>query len=278
MTTLRTDRIALVALAVLATIAALAMLAPLIAPYDPAHPIGDYSTAKWLAPSLAHPFGTDGLSRDVLARVLYGARISLTVASLAMLLAVTVGVAYGAIAGFRGGATDAVMMRALDAAIGTPRVLVLIAALAFWRPISVVALVIVLGLTGWFEVSRLVRAEVAALRDDESTLAARALGADDRRILARHILPRVMAPVLAAAAVNVASLVALEAGLSFLGIGVAEPTPSWGNIIYDGIDTVREHWWLSVFPGIAIVITVAAFNVLGDRLREALDPRQVVGR
>lgn len=249
----------------------LAALAPLLAPWSPtAQP--DIVGLRLHAPDAAHLFGTDPFSRDVLSRVLYGARVSLSIAVLAALLSATVGVAYGLVSGWVGGRTDAVMMRVVDALLAIPRVLLLLAVLALWSPVPVTALVVVLAATGWFGVSRLVRAEVLALREREFVAAARALGAGDVRIVVRHLLPNVIAPVTVAATLAVANLVGLEAGLSYLGIGVREPTPSWGAMIQSGTDAFAVHWWMVVFPGLAIVATVLAFNALGDALRDALTP------
>jgi len=264
------------AIGVLIALIGLAALAPWLAPYSPiAQP--DIVALHNLPPSLAHPFGTDFASRDVLSRVMYGARVSLPVALLAVVVSTTVGTLYGAIAGFAGGRADAIMMRVIDAALAIPRLLLLIAILVLWGAVGVPALILLLGLTGWFAVSRLVRAEVLALRDRDMVVAARALGARNSAIIRRHILPNVLSPVIVAATLGVANVILIEAGLSYLGIGVRPPAASWGNIIQDGADQIGTLWWVSLFPGAAIVITVAAFNVVGDRLRDALDPRQLDG-
>ena len=262
------------ALGVLIALVVVAALAPWLAPYDPTAQL-DIVALKNLAPSLAHPFGTDFASRDVFSRVLYGARVSLSVAVLAIAVSTSLGTAYGAVAGYRGGRVDDLMMRLIDAALSIPRILILIAVLVLWGEVSLPVLVLLLGLTGWFGVSRLVRAEVLALREQEMVLAARALGARDRDILRRHILPNVMSPVIVAATLGIANVILIEAGLSYLGIGVRPPTPSWGNIIFDGREQLGSLWWISTFPGLAIVVTVIACNLVGDGLRDALDPRQV---
>jgi peptide/nickel transport system permease protein len=226
-------------------------------------------------PSLDHPFGTDQASRDLLARVLVGARVSLSVAALSVLISATIGTWYGLVAGYVGGALDAVMMRVNDALLSIPRVLLLIAVLALWYPVPLSGLIALLGLTGWFGVSRLVRAEVRTARGRDYVLAARALGAGHWRIMLRHLLPNVLAPVIVAATLGVGNVIVLEAGLSYLGIGVQQPLPSWGSIFLDGSGSFTSAWWIALFPGIAIVVTVLAFNVLGDALRDLLDPRQV---
>lgn len=271
---LAADRPAMAALFVLAATAAMAVLAPVIAPWDPsAQP--DPVLLKNLPPSWPHPFGTDFASRDVLSRVLYGARIPLAVAALAVLLSTVVGTAYGAVAGFYGGRLDGLMMRGIDAALAVPRLLLVIVVVAVAQAVTVQALVLLLGLTGWFGTSRLVRAQVLSLREQDLTTAARALGARDREILWRHLLPNVLSTVVVAATLALGHVIILEATLSYLGIGVRPPTPSWGNIIEEGSSQLATVWWMALFPGIAIVATVLAINTLGDALRDALDPRTV---
>ena len=271
---LRRDAAGMLALRFLVFIAAVALLASWLAPFDPNHQLDIIRLAS-RPPSLAHPFGTDIYSRDVLSRLVHGARISLSVAFLAVLLSITVGTAYGAIAGYLGGRADGVMMRIIDALLSIPRILVLLAIFALWGRVSLGALVLILGLTGWFTTSRLVRAQVLALKTEEMVVAARALGARHRRILWRHILPGVTSTVVVAASLGIGNVIILEAGLSFLGVGVQAPIASWGNIIADGASNVAGLWWMSLFPGLAIVLTVMAFNVIGDALRDALDPREI---
>ncbi len=247
----------------------------MVAPYDPiAQP--DIIGLKNAAPSLAHPFGTDSYSRDVLSRCIYGARVSLSVAALATVIAVTLGTLYGAVAGYAGGAIDAVMMRVVDAALAIPRVLLLIAILALWNGLPIWLLIVVLGATGWFGLSRMVRAQVLGLQDLEFVAAARALGATAPRILFRHILPNVVPTVIVAATLGIGHVIVLEAGLSYLGLGVQPPSASWGSIIQDGADQVGTSWWISLFPGLLIVATAIAFNSLGDAISAAFDPRQRV--
>jgi peptide/nickel transport system permease protein len=270
---LRRDPAALAALALLATLLLLAVLAPAIAPYDPTFQ-PDIVALKNQAPSAAHPLGTDFYSRDVLSRVLVGARVTLGVGLLAALLATTLGAAYGAIAGWVGGVIDAVMMRVVDVCLGIPRVLVLLAVVALWGSVSTTTLVLLLGCTGWFATSRLARGEVRALRTREYVQAARALGAPAHRLLGRHVLPHLLPPLLVAATLAVGNVIALEAGLSYLGLGVQPPNASWGTIMQDGAEYVTSAWWTTAAPGILIVLTVLAVNVLGDALRDALDPRE----
>ncbi|HEX6628312.1 MAG TPA: ABC transporter permease [Gemmatimonadaceae bacterium] len=265
----RSSRVALVVLAVIVLIA---VLAPLIAPYDPAAQ-PDIVAAKDLPPSIAHPFGTDPYSRDVLSRVIYGARLSLMIGVLATLVSLTFGVAYGAISGYAGGVVDAIMMRFLDALLSIPRLLLLLGVLVAWPHLSIGALILFLGLTGWFGLSRIVRGQVLALKHAEFVTAAEALGASRRRILVRHLLPNLVSPIVVAATLGIAHVIVLEAGLSFLGIGVPQPLASWGNIIYDGSDQIARLWWMSLFPGLFMVTTVMTLNVLGESLRDVYERR-----
>lgn len=266
------DRRGRVAAGIIVLLLLLAVLAPLIAPYHPsAQP--DILGLQSRPPSLAHPLGTDVFSRDVLSRLLYGARVSLAVGVLAMLVAVVAGTTWGAIAGFIGGPLDALMMRIVDAMMAVPRVLLVLVIVVLWERVPLLSLIAILGLTGWFGLSRLVRAEVRSVAQREFVVSARALGVGRMRLLARHILPNVVSPIVVAATLGVGNVILLEAALSYVGVGVQPPQPSWGNIIQDSTGRFIELWWLSIFPGLAIVTTVIAFNTLGDALRDALDPR-----
>lgn len=273
---LRRDPGATVALLFLAALALIAAFAPLLAPYDPTQQF-DIVASRLQPPSLKHWFGTDAVARDVLSRVIYGARISLGISVLAVMVAMLLGTAWGAVAGFAGGMVDGFLMRVVDACLAIPRILLLLAVVALWGGLSVPALVLLLGLTGWFHASRLVRAEVLAARERDFVAAARSLGASPARILVRHVIPHAIPPVTVAAALAVGQLVVVEAGLAFLGFGVPAPHPSWGNIIRDGYQSFSTAWWLAVFPGFALAATVVAVNVVADRLREALNPRQLPG-
>lgn len=253
-----------------------AILAPVLAPYDPLAQ-RDIIALKAQPPSWAHPFGTDQYSRDVLSRMLYGARVSLSVAILAVLLSATIATAYGAVAGFVGGRLDTAMMRLLDGLLSIPRVLLLLGVLGVWPRVTLPVLILLLGGTGWFGVSRLVRAEVMSVSKRDHVAAARALGVPGGRILLRHVLPNALAPVLVAAALGVGGVIVLEAGLSYLGVGVRPPHASWGNIIQDGSMNLSGLWWMSLFPGLAIAATVLACNVVGEALRDAIDPRHLPG-
>ena len=247
-------------------------LAPVLSPHDPiAQP--DLVSGQNAPPSWTHPLGTDLYSRDVLSRVLYGARISLAIAVLSVTISLTLGTAVGTIAGFVGGATDAVLMRAVDVALAIPRVFLLLVVLALWEGVGVVALVLILGLTSWFEMSRLVRAEVISVREREYIAATSALGLGTHRTLARHVLPNVVAPIIVHGTLGVGIMILIEAALSYLGVGVPQPTPSLGSMIREGQPLITQAPWISVVPGVAIVATVLSFSVLGEGLRRAMDPR-----
>jgi peptide/nickel transport system permease protein len=210
----------------------------------------------------------------VLSRLFYGGRLSLTVATLATLVSVTLGTAYGGLAGYTSGVASAVLERILDALLSIPRLLLLIAVFAAWREVPLTGFVLILGLTGWYSLARLVRGQVLSLKTQDFVTSARALGATRARIFTRHILPNVATPVVVAATLGVGRVIVLEAGLSWLGLGVRPPDASWGNMIQDGSDQMVAHWWIALFPGLAIVVTVMAFNVLGDSLLRALTPRR----
>lgn len=261
-----------VGLALLALLGVAALAAPVLAPYPPQAQL-DLATLRNAAPSFAHPLGTDPYSRDLLSRVLYGARVSLTIAFLSVAVAVTLGVAVGVVGGWAGGALDTVLMRLVDAALAIPRMFVVLVVLALWDRVTIPALVLILGGTGWFGISLLVRAEVRAVRVRDWVAAARATGASSVRIVLRHVLPNIAGPVIVVATLGIGQVVLLEAGLAYLGIGVPQPTPSWGAIIADGQGVLRTAPWVSAGAGVALVATVLTFTMLGDVLRERLDPR-----
>jgi peptide/nickel transport system permease protein len=261
------------AAAFLALLSVVALVAPLVSPYNPSDQL-DIVRLKTSPPSFQHWFGTDIYSRDVFSRVVYGARVSLSIAFLAAGLAALIGTTYGAIAGYVGGVLDNIMMRVVDTVLSIPRILLLLFVVAWWNGLSVPSLVLLFGLTGWFGVCRLVRAEVLLVREREFIAAARALGAPPWRILARHIVPQVVAPVFVASTLAVGNIIVVEAGLSYLGRGVPPPHASWGNIILDGHEVLASGWWISLFPGLALVSTVLAVNVVAEGLRDALDPRR----
>lgn len=223
-------------------------------------------------PSLAHPLGTDDLGRGVLLRLLYGARISLLVGFVAVGISCLIGIVLGALAGYYGGWTDTLIMRFVDIMLCFPTFFLILAVIAFLNP-SIWNIMIVIGMTSWMGVARLIRAEFLSLRERDFVQAARALGASDLRLIFRHILPNALSPVLVSATLGVAGAILTESALSFLGIGVQPPTPSWGNMLITGKQTLGSAWWLSVFPGLAILITVLGYNLLGEGIRDALDPR-----
>jgi peptide/nickel transport system permease protein len=266
----RTNRVATAGLVVIAALFLLSFCAGFITPYDPD------ALDAWhvlLPPSSAHLFGTDELGRDVLTRVIYGARVSLKVGFVAVGIAVAIGTVVGLFAGFYGGWADSLLMRVVDIMLCFPTFFLILAVIAMLEP-SIWYIMIIIGLTGWMGVARLVRAEVLSLKSRDFVLAARVLGASDLRIIFRHILPNALSPVLVSATLGVAGAILTESALSFLGIGVQPPTPSWGNILTSGKDYIEFAWWLSLFPGVAILVTVLSYNLVGEGIRDALDPRR----
>lgn len=259
----------------LAVIALLALGAPAVSPRVPADP-PDVVATRFLPPLTAahgtfHFLGTDRLGRDVWSRLLFGARISLGVGILSVLLSVVVGLAVGAAAGFFEGAIGTALLGLTDFALALPRVVLLLLLAALWQP-SAGLVIVVLGLTGWMPIARLVNGEVRALGARPFVESAFALGARDARVLLRHILPNALTPVIVAAALGVGNAILLEAGLSFLGLGVQPPAPSWGGMIASGRDTLVNAPWVAAAPGIALVVVVVACTLLGDAVRDALDP------
>jgi peptide/nickel transport system permease protein len=246
-----------------------AVLAPVFSPYDP----GQIDIKRILQePTRAHPFGTDQLGRDVFSRMMWGSRISLLVGFVSMGIATMIGIFLGALAGYYGRWVDTLIMRFVDIMLCFPTFFLILAVIALLEP-SIWNIMIIIGITGWMGVARLVRAEFLSLKERVFTVAERALGAKDFRIIFRHILPNAMAPILVSATLGVAGAILTESALSFLGIGVQPPTPSWGNILTAGKDNIEIAWWLSLFPGLAILITVLGYNLLGEGIRDAIDPR-----
>lgn len=253
---------------------ALLALAALIAPWALTDPTAIPELgAGPRPPSLAHPFGTDVLTRDVLSRVAHGGRISLTVAALSVTVSLSIGVLVGVVAGFEGGWLDALLMRFVDAALAIPRLFVLLLLLAVWERVPLAALIVVIGATGWLGTARLVRGEVLRLRGEGFVQAALALGARSAHTIFRHLVPNVVGVVLVAATLGMGEVILLEAGLSFLGVGVQPPTPSWGSMVLDSRSVIATAPWTAFFPGLAIVVTVLAVNLMSDALRAAFDPR-----
>ena len=261
--------LAIIGFIIIASILLLALIAPLIAPYDP-NAIN--VKAILLSPSNNHLMGTDGLGRDVFSRMLYGSRISLMVGFVAVGIATVIGIILGAIAGFYRGWVDTLIMRLVDVMLSIPTFFLILAVIAFLTP-SIWNIMIVIGLTSWMGVTRLVRAEFLSLRHREFVLAAQTLGAKDMRLIFTHLLPNSLTPIIVSSILGIASAVLVESGLSFLGLGVQAPQASWGNILTDGKEYIQFAWWLSLFPGLAILITVLGYNLLGDGLRDAYNPR-----
>jgi peptide/nickel transport system permease protein len=245
------------------------LLAPWLAPFDP--------TAIDLKnilqpPSAEHWFGTDPLGRDVMSRMIWGAQISLKVGFVSTGIAILIGAILGSVAGYYGRGVDAVIMRFVDIMLCFPTFFLILAVIAFLEP-SIWNIMIIIGATGWMGITRLVRADFISLKERDFVQAARVIGASDARIIFIHVLPNCMASVLVAATLGVAGAILTESALSFLGIGVQPPTPSWGNILTAGKDNIDIAWWLSLYPGLAILVTVLGYNMLGEGIRDSLDPR-----
>jgi peptide/nickel transport system permease protein len=263
------NKIALAGSCVVILLFIISILAPWLSPYDP----NQINLKLVLSPpSGSHLFGTDQLGRDVLSRMIWGARISLKVGFVATGIAILIGAVLGAVAGYYGRWIDAVIMRFVDIMLCFPTFFLILAVIAILEP-SIWNIMIIIGLTGWMGITRLVRADFTSLKERDFVLAARAIGAGDFRIIFIHILPNAMASVLVAATLGVAGAILTESALSFLGIGVQPPTPSWGNILTAGKDNIDIAWWLSFYPGLAILITVLGYNLLGEGIRDSLDPR-----
>jgi len=249
----------------------LAVFAKFIAPQDP-YEINLSHEQKLQPPSAKHLFGTDDLGRDVFSRIVYGTKISISVGFIAVIISLVIGVCLGAISGYYGGKVDWVIMRAVEIMMCIPRIFLILMILAFLGP-SIINVMVVIGLTSWPGLVRMVRAEFLTLRERDYVLAARVSGASNRRIIFRHILPNALNPVWVSATLGVGGAILVEAALSFLGLGVQVPTPSWGNILTDGMHYVDSAWWIMFFPGLFILMTVLSFNLVGEGLRDILDPR-----
>ena len=256
-------------MAILIFFALVAVLAPLLAPYDPSEIV----ESDTLAPSLHHPFGTDDLGRDVFSRALYGARISLTVGFVAIAIAIVIGTILGAVAGFYGGAIDSVIMRFVDIMLAFPSIFLILAIQVMLKP-NIYNVMAVIGLTSWMGVSRLVRGEFLTIKERQYVEAARSLGAGDFRIIFRHILPNAMPPLIVAGTLGMAGAILTESALSFLGLGVQPPTPSWGNMLMDSQAYLIDAPWMAVIPGLLILITVLSLYFVGEGLREEFSPRE----
>jgi len=263
------NKLALTGSAIVVFFFLLSIFAPWISPYDP----GAINLQTVLSPpSTAHPLGTDQLGRDVLSRMIWGSQISLKVGFVSTGIAILIGMVLGAVAGYYGRWVDTLIMRAVDIMLCFPTFFLILAVIAFLEP-SIWNIMIIIGLTGWMGITRLVRADFISLKERDFVQAARAIGASDFRIIFSHLLPNAMASLLVAATFGIAGAILTESALSFLGIGVQPPTPSWGNILTDGKDNIDIAWWLSLYPGMAILLTVLGYNLLGEGIRDVLDPR-----
>jgi peptide/nickel transport system permease protein len=244
--------------------ALVALFAPLVAPYDP----GSIDIDNILmGPSREHLLGTDSLGRDLFSRMVYGTRISLLVGLIAVGISVFIGITLGALAGFYGRWIDTIIMRFVDVMLCFPAFFLILAVVALLEP-GIVNIMVIIGATSWMGVARLIRAEILSLKERDFIYAERAIGAGDFRIITKHLVPNAMAPVLVSATLGIAAAILVESSLSFLGIGVQPPTPSWGNILSEGKSVMGAAWWMVVFPGLAIFITVLGYNLLGEGIRE----------
>lgn len=267
------NKVAVCGLCLVFALYLVAIFAPILAPHDP-NAQGDIVGNRYLAPGGAYPLGTDKFGRDVLSRILYGSRISLSIGFISVGIAITLGTFVGAVAGYFGGKLDWTLMRFVDAIIAFPRLFIILTIIAISSP-QIWLIVAVLGATSWMGVARLVRGQILSVKEREFIQATRVLGIPHARVIFRHVLPNVLSPVIVAATLMIGDVILTEAVLSFLGLGVQPPTASWGNIINQGRDNLLGAWWVATFPGLAIVLTVVSYNLLGDGLRDALDPRTV---
>ncbi len=256
---------------IIVIMAAGAVFAPLVATHDPVEM--DLSPdGRLQGPSMSHFFGTDNLGRDVFSRMVYGSRISISVGFIAVIISLVIGVMLGGLSGYYGGWVDNLVMRVVEVMYCFPTFFLIMMVITFLGP-SIVNVMVVIGLTSWAGLCRLVRAEFLTLRERDFVYSARVQGVPDRRVIFRHILPNAMAPVYVSATLSVGAAILIESALSFLGLGVQIPTPSWGNILTSGKNYIDYAWWLTLFPGLAILLTVLSFNLVGEGLRERLDPR-----
>ena len=267
----RANRMAVGGLVVIVLLIILAVFAPVFSPYNPIDEI--FRGMRGGSPTLAHPFGYDHLGRDLLSRVIFGTRIALMVGLIATGIAATLGVVIGAVAGYFGSWVDTLISRVIDTLMAFPIIALLVVLAAVLGP-SLTTTILVIGLTGWARFARVVRAEVMSLKATDFITAARAVGVRDWRIIWRHLLPNVLGPVIVLATLGIGSIIILESALSFLGLGIRPPNPSWGGTLADGRAFILRYPHIAFFPGLMIVITVLSFNFLGDGLRDALDPRE----
>ena len=264
------NRLAVVGGALVALVFIVALFASFLSPHDPS--AIDIKNIL-IGPTFAHPLGTDELGRDVLSRMIWGSRVSLKVGFAAVGIATLIGIILGSLAGYYGGIYDMVIMRSVDVMLTIPTIFLILAVVVILEP-SIWNIMVVIGLTSWMEPARLIRAEFMSIKEREFVVAARAVVAPDGRIIFRHILPNGLSPLLVSATMGIGGAILIESGLSFLGLGVQPPTPSWGSLLASGKDHIEIAWWLSAFPGLAILLTVLGYNLLGEGIRDALDPRQ----
>ncbi len=264
------NKIGFTSLIIISILVILALFAPYISPYDPF----EINVDKILIPpSFEHPLGTDLLGRDVLSRMIYASRISLEVSLVAVGISIGIGIFLGSLAGYLGGIMDQIISRFIDIMLCFPTIFLILAVIAYLEP-SILTIMIVIGATSWMGVARLVRAEIMSLKERDFVLIAKVYGAGTFRIIFKHLLPNALPPIMVSASLGLGQAILIESALSFLGIGVQPPIPSWGNILIEGKETLEVAWWLSIFPGLAILITVLAFTLLGETLQEILNPKR----
>lgn len=266
---LKKNKLAMIGLGIVILVILVAVFAPLIAPYDE---YAQDSSRRFLAPCLQHLFGTDNYGRDILSRVMIGSRVSLLVGVVATSIATVVGIALGAIAGYYGGRTDNLIMRFLDIFMALPNMVLAVAIAAVMNP-GIASCMIAVGVAGIPRMARTARAPVMMVRNQEYVEAAASINAGTWRIILKHVLPNAFAPIMVQITFSIAQAIITASGLSFLGMGVQPPSPEWGAMLSAGREYLRDYWWVTMFPGLVIMITVFSFNVLGDGLRDALDPR-----
>lgn len=263
---MRQNRSLVIGSAIIIVFSVIAMLAPIISPYDPSQIDG---TALLMSPSAGHILGTDSLGRDILSRMIYGARVSLSIGLIAVGIATLIGLVLGSLAGFYGGFIDSLIMRFVDIMLCFPTFFLILAVVAILEP-SIFNIMIIIGMTSWMGPARLIRGEILSLKEREFIQAERAIGASSFRIISRHLVPNAIGPVLVNATLGIAGAILVESGLSFLGLGVQPPASSWGNILIEAKSTLGIAWWITVFPGLAILITILGFNFIAEGLKEKI--------
>ncbi len=274
---IKRNRMATLALVVIISLYLMAIFAPLITQHLAYNPLQPFTGARNAGPSLQHPFGTDHLGRDILSRIVTASRLSLTVGLVAAAISVTIGVLIGSLAGYFGGVVDTLLMRFTDVVLCFPFLFFAITIVTILEP-NFFNIVIAISVLSWTSIARIVRANIMSLKERDFFVAAKALGAQPFRLIYRHLLPNTIAPIIVNATLMVASAILMESGLSYLGLGVQPPTPSWGNMLMDGKRFLTDNIWYTFFPGLFIFITVMSINFLGDGFRDAIDPRQTAGR